>query len=375
MNDCVVARASVRAARGMCLAIAACWVLAGCAHAPGMALDTGSDALRARADLRPLDAQTVQALRDVRQMRAQRTTPLPMAFRTEAERYEYLVAPQDVLRVTVWDHPELTNPSGTTSELSGRVVNSDGRMFFPHVGEFSASGLNVRAIRDLIANGLVKVIKQPQVDVSVLQYRGQRVVVSGEVRNPGTVAITDVPPELTQVIASAGGFTGEADLAAVTVTRGSEQARLDLQSLYYGGDLRGNIRLRHGDVVNVPERRVAKVFVTGEVQRPTAVLMPRGDLTLADALAEAGGIASQSASAGQVFVIRGDAQGRPQVYHLDASAPDALLLADRFVLDPRDVVYVDTAPVVRWARLINNVLPSATVLRETLNDVTRALPR
>ncbi len=364
-----------RTVRGLCLALAACGVLAACSHAPGMALDTGSDALRARADLRPLDAQLVQALRDERQAQGPRTVPLPASFRAEAGRYEYLVAPQDVLRVTVWDHPELTNPSGTTSELSGRVVNSDGSMFFPYVGEFSAMGRNVRAIRDQIAAGLVKVIKQPQVDVSVLQYRGQRVVVSGEVRNPGTVAITDVPPDLTQVIASAGGFTAEADLAAVTVTRGPDQARLDLQALYYGGDLRGNVRLRHGDVVNVPERRVGKVFVTGEVQRPTAVLMPRGELTLADALAEAGGMAVQSASAGQVFVIRGDAQARPQVFHLDASAPDALLLADRFVLNPRDVVYVDTAPVVRWARLINNILPSATVLRETLNDTSRAFPR
>ena len=358
------------------LALASAWTLAGCAHAPGMALDVDSEALKARADLRPIDPATVRALQSAREAARQSTAALPAVFAAESSQpYEYRVAPQDVLRVTVWDHPELTNPSGTTSELSGRVVNADGRLFFPYVGSFQAGGRSVQDIQQTITDGLVKVIKRPQVDVSVLLYRGQRVYVSGEVRSPGQVPVTDVPPEMTQVIASAGGFTSEADLTAVTVTRGATQVQLDLQSLYYGGQMRGNIRLRHGDVVNVPERRQAKVFVTGEVIRPTPVLMPRGELTLADALAEAGGVNPLSASAGQLFVIRGGAQARPQIYHLNAAAPDALLLADRFVLEARDVVYVDAAPVVRWARLINNILPSATVLRETLNDTTRAFPR
>jgi polysaccharide export outer membrane protein len=103
--------------------------------------------------------------------------------------------------------------------------------------------------------------------------------------------------------------------------------------------------------------------------------MPRGQLTLAEALAEAGGVNPLSANAGQVYVIRSGESARAQIYHLNAASPDALLLADRFALAARDVVYVDAAPVVRWARLINNILPSADFFRNTLNDTTRALPR
>lgn len=345
-------------------------------HAPGMSLDTGSEALKARADLVPITPIVVSELRSARKAASRTTLPLPTAFTADsAAPYQYRVSPQDVLRVTVWDHPELTNPSGTTSELSGRVVNADGNIYFPFVGSLKASGHSVQDIRQTISNSLNKFIKQPKVDVSVLQYRGQRVYVSGEVKSPGQVPVTDVPPEVTHVIASAGGFTPDADLSAVTVTRGTTQVPLNLQSLYYDGRLQSNIRLQHGDVVNVPERRQAKVFVTGEVLRPTPVLMPRGEMTLADALSEAGGVNPLSASAGQVFVIRSGPQARPQIYHLNASAPDALLLADRFVLEARDVVYVDTAPVVRWARLINNILPSASVLRDALNESTRLLPR
>ena len=113
---------------------------------------------------------------------------------------------------------------------------------------------------------------------------------------------------------------------------------------------------------------IGEEFVTGEAGRQTALPLPRGDMTLADALADAGGVNPLSASAGQVFVIRHGNDNRPQVYHLNAAAADALLLADRFSLQARDVVYVDTAPVVRWSRMISNILPSASFLRDAWVD-------
>lgn len=173
-------------------------------------------------------------------------------------------------------------------------------MFLPHVGSFAAAGMTVGDIRERIAKGLSRVLLSPQVDVSVLQYRGQHIYVAGEVRTPGAVPVTDVPPDLTDVIARAGGVTSEADLHGVTVTRGRETLRLDVQSLYYRGDMRANVRLKHGDVVNIPERRVSRVFVTGEVGRQTALALPlpRGDMTLAYALADAGGVNPLSATVG-----------------------------------------------------------------------------
>jgi polysaccharide biosynthesis/export protein len=337
-------------------------LLVGCAFAPGMNLDAKE--VRDRADVYAVGPDLLQRLAEERSKRAGETT-LPAELRGSNGAYEYRVAPQDVLRVTVWNQPELTNPSGTTTELSGRIVNADGKFFFPFVGSVLAGGKTVGEIRSTIASGLSQVIKNPQVDVSVLQYRGQRVYVSGEVKAPGSVAVNDVPPDLAEIVARAGGPSLEADLSAVNVTRANKSFRLDLQAMYYNGDTRQNVRLKHGDIVNVPERRAARVFVTGEVIRPTALPLPRGDMMLSDALADAGGVNPLSASAGQVFVIRAGAQDRPQIYHLNASAPDALLLADRFVMQSRDVVYVDAAPVVRWARLMNNILPTATLVRDT----------
>jgi len=356
-------------------ALAAVLLLAGCAAAPGMRMERDTAALQERADLVVLSRETVRTLRQ--QAQASPRTSLPAPFDHGGQAYEYRIAPQDVLQVTVWNRPELNNPGNNSNEVNGRVVGADGTIYFPYIGSLPAAGRTVRELREAIATGLLKVIRQPQVDVSVLQYRGQRVIISGEVRNPGSVAINDVPPSMTEMLARAGGATPAADLAAVTVTRGADTVRLDLQSLFYDGDLGSDLRLQPGDVVNVPERRAARVFVMGEVIKPTALPLPRGPMTLADALAEAGGVNPLSANAGQVYVLRGDADGggRPTIFHLNASAPDALLLADQFPLAARDVVYVDTARVVRWARVVNNILPSAIFAREALNDLSRGLPR
>jgi polysaccharide export outer membrane protein len=356
-------------------------VLAGCAG-PGQRMDvvaarspgSGAADIKQRADVFSIDARTLTQLRDLEKTAAEARISRPADFKPYNDPYTYLIGPGDELRITVFEHPELTNPTGTANELSGRVVNSDGKFFFPYVGAVQAAGRTVQDIQQTITQGLRSVIRNPQVDVSVFRFRSQRVVVSGEVRTPGAVPITDVPPTLAEIVSSAGGLTTEADLGNVTVTRGNSTVRSDLYSYFYNGDQSNNLRLQAGDVVNVPDRRFNKVFVLGEVSRPNSLVMPRGRLTLAEALADSGGVNPLTANAGQIYVIR-DNGAKPQIFHLNASTPDALVMADQFNLRQRDVVFVDSVPVVRWSRIVSNILPTADFLRQTLNDTSRALPR
>jgi polysaccharide export outer membrane protein len=260
--------------------------------------------------------------------------------------------------------------------LSGRVVNSDGTFFFPFAGKVVANGRTVEEIRDTLEKALAPYLKNPQIDVSVLQYRSQRVFVSGEVARPGPQGLTDIPVRVTDAIGLAGGPTPLADLSEVLVTRGQKTFRIDLYGLYYQGDQEQNILLQHGDIVNVGEQRFNKVFVLGEVNQPRSLPMPRGRMTLAEALSDTGGVNPFTAHAGQIFVIRSHANApRPLIFHLDSASPDALVLADRFDLRARDVVFVDAVPVVRWARVVNLILPTADFLRQTTMDTVKGLPR
>ena len=86
--------------------------------------------------------------------------------------------------------------------------------------------------------------------------------------------------------------------------------------------------------------------------------------SLLQALADSGYIAQDRANPKWIYVMRGDSDV-PELFHLDGSSPDAMLLADRFPLKPRDIVYVDAADVVRWNRVISNILPTATTLYQT----------
>jgi polysaccharide export outer membrane protein len=104
--------------------------------------------------------------------------------------------------------------------------------------------------------------------------------------------------------------------------------------------------------------------VLGEVIKPGSMIMNKKRSTLAEALGDAGYLNQEKASPRWIYVMRGDSD-TPELFHLDGRAPDAMLLADRFPLRPRDIVYVDTSDLVRWNRVITNMLPTSQMLNLT----------
>jgi polysaccharide export outer membrane protein len=357
----------------------------GCAMAPGPYLGVtrsnvydpdradASDAaleqnVSERADIHTISAASIAQMvtarnlaegRDARERAQAAAQPAPNG-------YTYRVGPQDILTVTVWNHPELNNPAAMSNLASGRVVGEDGSFFFPYAGKVQAAGRTVDEIRASLTATLAKVLVEPQVDVAVIDYRSKRVYVMGMVDKPGVESVSDVPLTVTGALAAAGGLKPEADLYGATLTRKGATQPLNLYALYYEGDVGQNLQLQAGDILTVPENRYNKIFVMGEVGKQQSVLMPRGRVSLTEAISDAGGFNPISSNTGQVYVIRQGRNDRPQIWHLDASSPDALVLADQFDLHPRDIVYVDPAKVTRFGRVLTNILPTAGLLRQTL---------
>jgi polysaccharide biosynthesis/export protein len=216
------------------------------------------------------------------------------------------------------------------------------------------------------------VIERPQLDVRVVGFRGQKVQVTGEVVAPGSIPVTDVPLRVQDAIAQARGVTLEADQRALTLSRGGKTFTLDLQAMYEQGDLSQNWLLQDGDVLNIPDRSHNKVFVLGEVLRPSSRVMVKGRMTLAEAIGDSEGFNPVSSNPSKIYVIRGSFD-RPSIYKLDAQSPDALLLATQFQLRPRDVVFISPHNLTRWNRIITQIQPTVQLLWQAIDIGDRSV--
>jgi len=95
--------------------------------------------------------------------------------------------------------------------------------------------------------------------------------------------------------------------------------------------------------------------------------MNKGRMTLSEAISEAGGVDRVTSNPSRIYVIRGQ-QKSMEIFHLNSSSPEALILGDQFMLEPRDIVYVDTAGITRWNRVIEQLVPTTTLLRN-ISDI------
>lgn len=283
---------------------------------------------------------------------------------------QYKVGPRDILNITVWEHPELTIPAGEfrSAESAGTVVGEDGNIFFPYAGVVKAAERTVEEIRAELTSKLSKYIENVQLDVRVAAYRSQRVYVVGEVNQPGIQLVRDIPLTVLEAINNAGGVTGESDRRNIALTRKNKTYSINLLALYEGGQINQNVLLESGDVLNVPDRNFNKVFVIGETAgsgtgsaRSRSVFMNKGRMTLTEAISEGGSTDQTTSDPARIFVFRGG-MGKPEIFHLDAKSPDALLLADRFPLHPRDVIYIDRAEGIRWNQIIAQIQPTVSLL-------------
>jgi polysaccharide biosynthesis/export protein len=212
----------------------------------------------------------------------------------------YTFGPGDMVSVRVVDVDEFAPQS-----LPPVRIDDHGDMRLPIVGRIHAAGMTGPQMEDVISKSLLKVMKDPDVTVALVEAKSHPISVLGAVRNPGVYQITG-RETIVEVLSAAGGLSPEAG-NSVRITRPARFGTLQLTNVsldpsgeFYVGELnlralmdakepKENIDLVSDDVVTVPKADL--VYVVGAVQRPGGfVLNEKEHISVLQALALAQGL-------------------------------------------------------------------------------------
>lgn len=343
-------------------------ILSGCSmipgsHMEGVDVDPETSTLEqdlSNVNIAVIDSSLISRLKDSQKAYSQAKKQTPML----TEGYDYVLGIGDVLSIGVWDHPELTIPAAVqrTAEFDGFRIQADGTITYAYAANVPAAGKTIRQLHDVLVKKLSKVIEKPQLDLKVVGFKSQRAYVTGEVKQPGVFPISEIPLTLIDALNLAGGLSERADWRTVNFTRDNQTEIIKLDDFYTQGDISQNRLIKHGDIIHVNRTDNQKVFVLGDVNKAGSIEINRYGLSLAEALSDVGGLNEQTANANGVFVLRKRPENEEgivaDVYQLHAQNVVALVLADQFKLQARDIVYVTTAPIARWNRLIQQIVPT-----------------
>jgi polysaccharide export outer membrane protein len=288
----------------------------------------------------------------------------------EREGDAYRLGPGDSLLVAIYGHPELSispfvgsfglGPQG--SRPVGLLVDNDGTVQLPLIGEVQIAGKTSQQVRALLEDQLGVYVKEPKVTVQVLFAGNIRYHLIGVFTNPG-LKYSDRPLGLLEALSLGGTVDLEkASLRTAYVARRGKKLPVDFRRLILDGDLRQNIRLRPGDVVVVPDHQSEQAFIFGGFATSDpqggAVQFINGRLSLLQALAKVGfGQTEQyQCDMSAVRVIRSEGD-HGELFVVDAQA---IMDGDAapFDLAPGDVVFVPPTGLASWNQALSMLLPS-----------------
>ena len=280
-------------------------------------------------------------------------------------RMDYRISKGDILSVVLTGYPDIAPSSvgGDNPYIVGFPVDQQGFIQFPLIGRIKASDITVPQFTATLQSKLQRYLKYPDPQVKIINYRGSKYFVDGEVKQSGEFTIADIPVSLYSAISMAGGATEDGDSNNIVLNRQGENYHLGLKSLQQIGLSANQIYLQDGDSIHVNSQSRNKVYVLGEFGKIAPVSIPEQGLSLAHVLGESSGLNASTANAAKVYVVRDNLEYKyTDIYYIDMQTITSLALANRFEMQANDILYVDPTGLTRWNRVISSLLPSTSAI-------------
>lgn len=245
------------------------------------------------------------------------------------------------------------------TQLPPQQVDLSGNITVPFAGQVRAAGRTTHQVGEEVVRALSGKALEPQVLVTLVQNASNVVTVSGEVGQGGRFPISLGGNRVLDAIAQAGGPKAAAHDVFVRLNRGRRSAVMRFSALIARPD--ENVYLRNGDQIFLYVKPEA-FTVLGAAGQNATIPFQRDRVMLSEALGQAGGLKDHLADASGLFIFRYEnadvycrvTPGRrpkgcvqsvqPIVYRLDLKRGESLLLAQRFEMRDKDVVYVSNSP-------------------------------
>ena len=271
-------------------------------------------------------------------------------------RYEYILGPSDIVSINLTDTDDIDN---------SYEIDPDGLIDLPFIGKIKIDDFTVDQAQSILKEVLGQFYVNPDLQIGVDEYNSSKVYIVGAVRNQLTINLDQKPIKLIEAAIQANFNPNAADNLLGTkgfLRRDNKVYRVNLNNAFSSIDERENFYLKKDDVIFI-DRNSEAIHVFGEVTKP-GVYYPSNNYSLTE-LISTSGLNQLTANAKKVYVIREDFNSflKIKVYQLDIKDPINLVVGRKFLLQPKDIVFIPPTDLVKWNRVISLLLPQTDLFK------------
>ncbi len=265
-------------------------------------------------------------------------------------KYEYILGAADSISINLTDTDDLDNTY---------LIDQDGMIDLPFIGKVKLDGLTLNESQNILTEVIKDFYKNPDLQIKIEEFNSSKVYIVGAVRNQKTINLDQKPIKLIEAAIEANFNPSAADKLYGTkgfLRRDNEVYKINLINAFSGKDEKENFFLKKNDVIFI-DRNSDAIHVFGEVTKP-GVYFPNLDYSLTE-LISTSGLNQLTSNAKKVYVIREKFNSflEIDVFQLDIRNPVNLIAGRKFMLHPKDIIFVPPTEIVKWNRTISLLLP------------------